>query len=878
MGVVSDTHRSHDGDESANRYAMVFQEIDQARIALVGGKAANIAALSRIDGIPVPPGFCVTTDAFRRVIAESPLLAAPLERLARLRPTDHALVGALSAEIREIVEGIPIPEDLAHAIARPLTRLGEHAAYAVRSSATAEDLPTASFAGQHDSFLNISGRATILRHISRCWASLYSERAITYRLQNGVDHRKVHMAVIVQQMVFPRAAGVLFTADPVTGDRKVVSVEASFGLGEAVVSGVVNADVYKVRSGEIVAKKIAAKTLAIEAESAGGTHERPVEIERQTQPALTDAQVMRLAQLGRRIEAHFGRPQDVEWALVDDDVYFVQSRPITALFPVPVAVDGERHVYISVGHQQMMTDAMKPLGISIRQMNAAVAMHEAGGRLFVDVGRSLASPSGRAGLLALIGKSDPLISGALETIIDRDFVPLVPEATPPKPPPGSVPAALETDPAVVAELVAQGQTSNADLEREIATKSGPALLEFIASDMQEFKRVLFNPRSHQAIMAGMEATWWLNDHLEEWIGEKNAADTLTQSVSNNVTSEMGLELLHVADVIRPHPAVVAFLEHVHDEDFMNALPAIEGGREARDAIQGWLDKYGMRGVGEIDITRPRWSECPTMLVPLILNNVRNVEPGAGQRRFDQGRQAASEKEAEVLKRLRALPDGELKAQQVKAMIDRLRTFIGYREYPKYFMMNRYFSYKRALLEEAQRLIHRGALRDSDDIYFLTFQELQEAVRTNQIDGQLIRMRKEAYHEYQRLTPPRVMTSDGEIVTGSYGRDDVPPGALVGLAVSSGTVEGRARVVFDLAQADLEPGDILVTPYTDPSWTPLFVAIKGLVAEVGGLMTHGSVIAREYGLPAVVGVERATHLIQDGQRIRLHGTEGYVELL
>ncbi len=379
-------------------------------------------------------------------------------------------------------------------------------------------------------------------------------------------------------------------------------------------------------------------------------------------------------------------------------------------------------------------------------------------------------------------------------------------------------------------------------------------------------------------MAGMEATWWLNDQMQAWLGEKNAADTLAQSVPNNVTSEMGLALLDVADVIRPHPDVVAYLRQVQDEGFMVELPRLPGGREARDAIQGWLDKYGMRGVGEIDITRPRWSERPTMLVPIILGHIENFEPGAGKRRFEQGRQEAWKKEQELLERLRTLPNGEQKAEETKRMIDRVRTFAGYREYPKYSMVSRYFVYKQALLEEAERLVRARVLREKEDIFYLRFEELHDVVRTNQVDEQIIRQRKDAFRSYQALTPPRVLTSDGEGIAGSYRRDDLPAGALVGLAVSAGTVEGRARVILDMAEADLEAGDILVTAYTDPSWTPLFVSIKGLVTEVGGLMTHGAVIAREYGLPAVVGVEHATRLIRDGQRIRVHGTDGYVEML
>jgi phosphoenolpyruvate synthase/pyruvate phosphate dikinase len=861
------------------QYVLALPEVDEMQVAVVGGKGAHLGGLSRIDGIRVPAGFCVTTGAFRWIMAEASAIDDRLDQLSRLNPDDRDAIRTISAEVRQTIEGIAIPDDLAAAITRALAQLGEQAAYAVRSSATAEDLPTASFAGQHDTYLNVVGPAAILQHVGRCWASLFTERAVTYRQRNGIDHRTVHMAVVVQQMVSPHAAGILFTADPVTGNRKVASIEASFGLGEALVSGLVNADVYKVRDGEVVARVVGAKQVAIQASPAGGTQEQAVDPERQDQPALTDAQVLRLAQLGRRIEAHFGRPQDIEWCLVDDGFQIVQSRPITTLFPIPESGDQENHVYVSVGHQQMMTDPMKPLGLSFWQMTTRAPMAEAGGRLFVDVTQRLASPASRAGLLEALWRSDPLIGDALQTILARDgFIRPLPDEGPPGPLFGGAPAPIETDPAIVTGLIGRSEASIAASERDIATLSGSALLDFIRADIQELRRILFDPQSHQVFMSAMEAAWWLNEQLEAWLGEKNAADTLTQSVPHNVTSEMGLALLDVADVIRPHPDVVAFLQHVNDGGFLDELLKLVGGRETRDAIKAWLDKYGMRCVGEIDITRQRWSERPSTLVPLILGNIKNFEPGAGERRFEQGRQEAWKKEQDLLERLRALPDGERKAQETKRMIDRVRTFIGYREYPKYGMVSRYFVYKQALLEEAERLVQAHVLREKEDIFYLTFQELHDVVRTNRVDDKLIRRRKDAFRSYQALTPPRVLTSDGEVIAGAYRRDDVPAGALIGLPVSAGTVEGRARVILDMAQADLEPGDILVTAHTDPSWTPLFVAIAGLVTEVGGLMTHGAVIAREYGLPAVVSVVDATRLIPDGQRIRVHGTDGYVEIL
>ncbi|MEO3836893.1 rifamycin-inactivating phosphotransferase [Nonomuraea sp. B10E8] len=865
-------------------YVMGFEHIDATNIAEVGGKGAHLGELSRIDGVRVPDGFCVTTDAFERVVAEAASIDAQLDLLARVNPDDRGAIRTLSADIRRVVEGVAVPDDLVAAISEALARLGEQTSCAVRSSATAEDLPTASFAGQQDSYLNVVGLDAVLRHVRRCWASLFTERAVTYRCRNGFDHRRVRMAVVVQRMVFPDAAGILFTADPVTSNRKAATVEAGWGLGEALVSGLVAGDVYTVRDDQVVTTEVATKTRFVEASPGGGTQEAPTDPRRQTQPALTEAQVVRLVRLGRRVEEHFGRPQDIEWCLAGDDFHIVQSRPITTLFPLPPADDRENHLYVSVGHQQMMTDAMKPLGLSLWQLTTPRSMHEAGGRLFVDVAPLLARPAGRASLIEALGRSDPLIREALQSVVDRgDFLRSLPDDDSGAAPAGDSPALIEADPAIVTQLIRDNQESVATLQGKIQGLSGPALLDFILADIAELKRVLFDPRSHQVIMTGFEAAWWLNDRLEEWLGEKNAADTLTQSVPHNVTSEMGLALLDVADTIRPHADVVRFLHRVVDEGregdgFLNELPGLPGGQEAHDAIRDYLDEYGMRCAGEIDITRTRWSENPAMLVRTILGNIKNFEPGAGKRRFEQGRREAQRKEQELLTRLRALPHGEQKAEEAKRMIDRIRTFAGYREYPKYGMIRRYFVYKQALLQEADRLVASGVLREREDIFFLRFQELREVVRTDDVDAELVLERRAAFRSYEPLTPPRVFTSDGEVITGRYRSEDAPPGALAGLPVSAGTVEGRARVVMDMARADLEEGDILVTAYTDPSWTPLFVTVAGLVTEVGGLMTHGAVIAREYGLPAVVGVEQATRLIRDGQRIRVHGTGGYVEIL
>ncbi|NHM30714.1 phosphoenolpyruvate synthase [Neobacillus terrae] len=859
-----------------------LQEIGKTQLMFVGGKGLNLWELSKIQGIQVPEGFCVTTEGYQKAIEQNETFQALLHQLTTLNVEDRDQISGISRNIRQIILEAEIPSEVVRKVADYLSQFGEEQAYAVRSSATAEDLPYASFAGQQDTYLNIIGKEAILQHIKKCWASLFTDRAVSYRMQNRFDHRQVYLSVIVQRMVFSQASGILFTADPLTSNRRVLSIDASFGLGEALVSGLVSADNYKVQEGKIVDKKITAKKLAVSALEGGGTKTQSINPERQKAQTLTDRQILQLARIGRQIEAYFGSPQDIEWCLADDKFYIVQSRPITTLFPIPEAETQENHVYISVGHQQMMTDAIKPLGLSFFLLTTNAPMRKAGGRLFVNVTQQLASPTSRNMLLKGMGQHDPLLKDALMNIIERgNFIKLLPNNhKAPNLVRGNtgMQAQFENNPSIVSDFIKRSQISIEELKQNIKTKSGTDLFDFILEDIQELKRILFDPQSTAVFMAAMNASTWINEKMNEWLGEKNAADTLSQSVPNNITSEMGLALLDVADVIRPCPKVIDYLQRVKDDHFLDEMVKLDGGQEARDAIIAFLNKYGMRCTGEIDITRTRWCEKPLTLVPMILGNIKNFESNAGKRIFEQGRRVALEKEKELLDRFKQLPDGEQKAKETKRMIDLIRNFIGYREYPKYGIISRYFVYKQALLKEAERLVQAGVIHEKEDIYYLTFEEFREAVCTNKLDYQIINKRKDEYKLYEKLTPPRVITSDGEIIEGKYKRGNTPDKAIAGLPVSSGIIEGRARVILNLKEADLEDGDILVTTFTDPSWTPLFVSIKGLVTEVGGLMTHGAVIAREYGLPAVVGVENATKLIKDGQRILVNGTEGYIEIL
>jgi len=885
--ITSPMPRKREENLFMNSYVLNFQDINKTKLSMVGGKGANLGELSNLEGILVPEGFSITTEAFKRILGEMPLIRELLHKLSLLKVEERDKICELSGEIRKVIEGVTIPEDINEEIINHLLSLGEKNSYAVRSSATAEDLPTASFAGQQDTYLNIMGREAILNHIKKCLASLFTERAVIYRIQNGFDHRKVYLSVVIQKMIFPQVSGIMFTADPVTSNRKVLSIDASYGLGEALVSGLVNADNYKVREGKIVDKKISTKKLAIYALKAGGTKEQEIEPELQNKKTLTDEQILQLEGMGRKIEEYFGCPQDIEWCFAHDKFYIVQSRPITTLFPIPETKDEENHVYLSVGHQQMMTDPLKPLGMSFFQLISFGQRFKAGGRLFVDVAQMLASPDSREMLLKNMGQHDPLMQDALVAIIEQgDFIKPLPEKKEEQSASKSKKSAsfdnpepqIDSDPKVVSDLIKKCESSLEMLKQSIKTKSGTDLFDFILEDLEELKRILFDPQSSAVFMAAINASLWINEKINEWLGEKNVADILSKSVPNNVTSEMGYALMDVADVIRPYPEIIDYLEQVKDDNFLEKIVKFDGGQEVKAAINAYLNKYGMRCSGEIDITKTRFSEKPTILIPMILSNIKNFEPNASHRKFEQGRQEALKKEQELLEKLKQLPDGEQKAKETKLRIDLIRNFIGYREYPKYGMINRYFLYKQAILKEAQELLQAKVIHENDDIYYLTFEELREVVRTKKVDYEIISKRKEEHKLFEKLTPPRVITSDGEIITGKYKRENLPVGSFVGLPVSSGVIEGRARVILNMDDAVLEEGDILVTSFTDPSWTPLFVSIKGLVTEVGGLMTHGAVIAREYGLPAVVGVENATKLIKDGQQIRVNGTEGYVEIL
>ncbi|WP_315068783.1 phosphoenolpyruvate synthase [uncultured Clostridium sp.] len=870
-------------------YLLSFKDIDKSQLPVVGGKGANLGELSKIEGIQVPEGFCITTEAYKKVIKDNKEFNRFLEELSQLKVEDRDKIGEISGKIRRLIEDINIPKDIEEGIIAFIKKFGEKNAYAVRSSATAEDLPLASFAGQQDTYLNIIGKEDILHHVSMCWASLFTDRAVIYRMQNNFDHCKVHLSVVIQKMVFPVASGIMFTADPISANRKVLSIDASYGLGEALVSGLVNADIYKVKEGKIIDKKISTKKIAIYSLPQGGTEQRNIDADCQNEQTLSDQQILQLEQTGRKIEKYFGHPQDIEWCLYEYKIYIVQSRPITTLYPAPEVNDDKTHVFFSFGHRQMMTEAMSPLSMTffaaLFKMMVDSPMYYAGGRIYVDSSNELRSPIMRKSFVKGLATIDVLMQNAYYNVLKREDI--MKNLYKSKKPMISAKLAIrwlaktiecyrKNDPAIAEFYMARSRAMMTDLEQQAQKISGMELFDFIERSMTKIKDNMMD--TYGVVFSGAYAASWLNKNMGKWLGEKNPADTLAQSVSNNVTSEMGLELLDVSDVVRKYPEVIKYLENPKDESFFEDLIKLPGGIEVRDAIRKFLKKYGMRCSAEIDISRTRWNEKPTILVPLILGNIKVYPPNAHKVKFEHGLKEAREKEQDILRKLKKIPGGRGKAKKAKKAISVLRNYAGYREFNKYTLIWYEWVVKQIITKEAERLIQQELINEPDDIFYLEYEELREVIKTNKLDYSIIQKRKEDYKIYEKLTPPRVITSDGEIISSQYDISKIPEGALAGVAVSTGTIEGRARVILRIEDANIEEGDILVTTFTDPSWTPVFVSIKGLVTEVGGMMTHGAVVAREYGLPAVVSVENATKLIKDGQRIRVNGTEGYVEIL
>jgi rifampicin phosphotransferase len=822
--------------------------------------------------------------------------------------------------LRAHLETRPIPDDIRAAVLAAFADLGAEHSYAVRSSATAEDLAGASFAGQQDTYLNVRGGRALLDRVRACWASLYTDRAILYRAQNRIAHRDVSLCVVVQRMVRSEKSGILFTADPMTGHRGVMAVEAGFGLGESLVSGLVSADLYKIdkRARRVISVTVGDKKLAIvpappqdeiDGSDGGGTVQIELDQDTRSRRVLDDAELAALADAGLRIEELQGAPQDIEWCIEASQLYIVQSRPITSLYPLPAPApdDDSLHVMACFNHFQVMTDAMSPMAQSVFQLIVPFGrardqivdnpwVRLAGGRLFIDLSEILRVAPLRKRLLGLLGGVDRLTAGALAEVAGRETF-----QTGPRVPMSSVVGAVAPvlaramawlwfrDPTDAAERTA-AELDALEIELDARIKAPGQLSGRLRRAREVLADVLYRLfHVPSMIMAGLLAGRVIERLAPAETGELQA---LARGLSGNVTTDMDLAVGDLADHARARPELASWLlAHGQGAEPTEALPGpggarilaelerVPGSAEFRAELGRFLDRYGMRAPSEIDLARPRWRDDPSSILKAVAGNLAHLEPGAHRAHHDRLAREAEIVAETLVARARRGAAGWLRARLVGRMIRVHRELLAVREHPKYLMVRVFDVVRGQVLNAAAELCAQGRLNRPEDVWWLRMDELIAALDDPGRELHALVQARAAEHErHVAMHPPRVMTSEGEIPVAEHQSEMSPDNALVGSPASAGQVEGIARVIRDPTREVLHKGEILVAPFTDPGWTPLFLNAAGLVMEVGGLMTHGSVVAREYGIPAVVCVPDATRRIRTGQRVRVHGDLGYVEIL
>ena len=864
--------------------------LDSGALPAVGGKAANLGELIGA-GLPVPDGFVVTTEAYGRV-AEG--LAAGLAGL------DGA---ELAAKARATLLAAAVPEDVATSIVQAYQGLGDDVAVAVRSSATAEDLPYASFAGQQDTYLHVIGADRVSDAVRRCWASLWTDRAVAYRTANGIAHSQVQLAVVVQRMVDAAVAGVLFTANPVTGRRGQAVIDASPGLGESVVSGSVNPDRFTVdtRSGEILHRRLGDKRLLVRALPGGGTESVDLPDGSST-ACLSDDQITQLAAVGARVEEHFGCPQDIEWVIdAGGALWVTQARPITTLFPLPADAPldpDDLRAYFSINVAQGMFRPFTPMGrASFRLIGAGFAellgrpladrragppvLHEAAGRLFVDVTEAIRSTPGREVLPRILDVMEAR-SAVMVRALFRDPRMSVRHGRGPAVRVIGRVAATFGAPRQVARAYLRPAAARryvADLENRLTAGLDLPAGATPAQHLRQAEMILFErmPRLFPSVLPTLLAA--MSTYVFAGKLQPDADPGLRQAVlramPHNVTTEMDLRLWDLASAIRADTEAAGELLGTPGDELADRYRAGTLAGTTQRGVAAFLRQYGHRAVAEIDLGMPRWSEDPRHIIGVLANYLRLADQRlAPDVQFARGAGEARDAVAELTAQARRR--GRIRGTLVGFGLRRSRELIGLRESPKFLLVTALSLARGHLMVVGRALARRGALATADDVFFLDFAETEAALAGEDFRGIVAQRRIEYEREVRRRILPRVLLSDGtEPDTAPAGRTDLPPGALTGTPASSGTVTGAARVVLEPTGAHLEPGEVLVAPSTDPGWTPLFLTAGGLVMEMGGANSHGAMVAREYGIPAVVGVPDATTKITTGDTITVDGAAGTV---
>ncbi|MDV8147423.1 PEP/pyruvate-binding domain-containing protein [Arthrobacter sp. B10-11] len=875
-------------------------QLGSASLALVGGKALNLGRLVAAD-FPVPQGFCLTTTGYRMAApAELEAIAARLDGL-----TDDDRDG-LARRGREVMAAAPVPADVEAAVRNAYAAMGS-GPVAVRSSATAEDLPFASFAGQQDSFMDVVGADAVVEAVRRCWASLWTDRAVAYRTANGISHREVGLAVVVQRMVDAVTAGVLFTADPVAGTRNRTVIDASSGPGQAVVSGAVNPDQFVVdtASGRILL--------------------RP----QGRAPSLTEAQLRELTSLGDAAQRLFGAPQDVEWVIDGGGkAWLTQSRPITTLYPLPeddplggqAGTDGgageDTRVYLCGTLLQGLTRPITPMGLSVLSLmrgnnKGPWKTANPGLRMYVELTPIIRNKSGRQGLLRLLPLADGRSAAVLPSLLDDPRFSVVkparrrpgrgkssregsgreeaPARTQSRGTEGSQGLGLYLGliPAMVRALLwpdLELRTARRHQDRLAAQLALP-LPATAARRLQHAEDILVTTVNGliRATLPAPSVGYLMlaaARRLLRGIAKPRELEAVLRGLPHNVTTIMDLELWHLAVSLGRDPEARRAFTELKPGELAALYKAGKLPAGAQAGLRKFLSKYGHRAVAEIDLGMPRWSEEPDHLLGMISNYLRVEDPEqAPDRQFARAADHAEARISELV--ARAGTKSRLRARLVALCLRRARQLSGLRELPKFYIVMVLAEMHRQLTAVGTELAAAGTVEAAGDVFFLDFDELRVGLRGADLKGIVARRRRLYDVELRRRRIPRLLLSDGTDVEAAMmaaaAAQPRPAAAdrLTGTPASAGTATGRVRVVMDPVGAHLEPGEILVAPSTDPGWTPLFMTAGALVMEMGGVISHGAVVAREYGIPAVVGVADATLRLHDGQTVTVDGAAGTV---
>ncbi len=827
-----------------------LDELTAADLAEAGGKGANLGELRRA-GFSVPDGFVITTAAYA-LAAEAAGVTGETPATARVR---------LAAS--------PVPAGIADAVRDAYRTLGAPAV-AVRSSATAEDLPDASFAGQQDTILGVAGEDAVLDAVRKCWASLWNERAVAYRKTHDVPAGGLRLAVVVQRMVEAESAGVLFTADPITGRRRRAAIEAVRGLGEQLVSGAVNPDHFMVdtRSGAVLERR---------------------------GDVLSDAQLRDLAAVGARIEEHFGRPQDIEWAIdKEGKLWIVQSRDITTLYPIPATApqnDDDLRVYFSANVAQGVFDPFTPMGLQtfrllssglaaaigrpVRDPAAGAPLYaESAMRVFIDLTPVLRNPFARelpARVMSVMEfRSKAIFDKLLEDprlrprgSASRSRFRVIGAVLHTGAPQNAVRAMLRPD--------ATRKRILAEMDRGLADVRIP---ETPAERVDAYENLIltfpprFFPRLVGLVIPGV-LSYALANRVIGSHAKPGEMQTVLRGLPHNPTTEMDLGLWNIARAARQDAGSRDALDTRSPAELSAQYRARSLPPLLQREMTSFLERYGHRAIAEIDLGVKRWSEDPAHLLGAIANYLRlGDEAVAPDVQFARG---AREAEA-MIQTLASRLHGPRRIV-LRFLLGRARLLSGLREQPKFQIM-RVFALGHALIAPVgAELVSRGLLDTADDVFFLTLPDLRRAIAGEDLRTTVAQRREVYRREQGRRHIPRVLLSDG-----TDAETELPvatDGGIRGTPASPGIARGIARVILSPVGARLEPGEVLVAPSTDPGWTPLFLTAGALVMEMGGMMSHGAVVAREYGIPAVVGVPDATGRIATGEHVTVDGSAGTV---